>query len=506
MNQTLTFHYLKGSSNIHYLHTDHTTTALSTGLGSWTAVTDETGTIVDEQSYDVCSVKLGFWECSEPKGLVEQIPPEARRREGNRRNPYTWRNSGLWQHACFDRGFTGHEHLDSFQLINPDTLHFIAFSGSATANFSLHFVCENQASAGMNGRMYDPVVSRMLAPDNFVQTPDFSQNFNRYSYCLNNPLMFTDPDGEFIIEAMMIGAFINAAIQTATGNVNNVGDFFLAAGIGAVSGAAGAGAGGVVANAVGTIGFAGGAITGAAEGFAGGLIGGAGNAWAGGANFGQGLTQGFIGGGFGAVAGGLIGGVTGGIRASKHGGDFWMGDGMIFESKVSTSEVGGSGFKFKNDKEMLAWLAENNVDLNDFGVQKLTAYEDVDFTRGLYEYFRGDDGFIYKMNSENFTLSKLGGFARLNGGLFTRTTDIFMSRFDDFFKFVGVLNHELIHAYHFSQGLHLGFGSGFRAYTERVAYEYGAGIGINPMSQALKWVPPPYAPIKPSYLVPLPKK
>jgi RHS repeat-associated protein len=90
------------------------------------------------------------------------------------------------------------KHLGSFQLINPDALHFIAFSGSATANFSLHSVCENQASAYMNGRMYDPVVSRMLAPDNFVQTPDFSQNFNRYSYALNNPLMFTDPSGEFL--------------------------------------------------------------------------------------------------------------------------------------------------------------------------------------------------------------------------------------------------------------------------------------------------------------------
>jgi len=46
--------------------------------------------------------------------------------------------------------------------------------------------------------MYDPVASRMLSPDNFIQAPDFSQSFNRYSYCLNNPLIYTDPYGEFI--------------------------------------------------------------------------------------------------------------------------------------------------------------------------------------------------------------------------------------------------------------------------------------------------------------------
>ena len=50
----------------------------------------------------------------------------------------------------------------------------------------------------MNGRMYDPLLGRFLSPDPFVQLPDFSQNFNRYSYCLNNPLVYVDPDGEFI--------------------------------------------------------------------------------------------------------------------------------------------------------------------------------------------------------------------------------------------------------------------------------------------------------------------
>jgi RHS repeat-associated protein len=66
----------------------------------------------------------------------------------------------------FTRGYTGHEHLDMFGLIN------------------------------MNGRMYDPVLGRMLSPDPYVPDGTYSQDFNRYSYARNNPLMYTDPTGE----------------------------------------------------------------------------------------------------------------------------------------------------------------------------------------------------------------------------------------------------------------------------------------------------------------------
>lgn len=75
-----------------------------------------------------------------------------------------------------DRGFTGHEHLTEFGLIN------------------------------MNGRLYDPLVGRFLSPDNYVQAPGYTQSYNRYAYCLNNPLRYTDPSGEFI-EFLIAGAF-----------------------------------------------------------------------------------------------------------------------------------------------------------------------------------------------------------------------------------------------------------------------------------------------------------
>ena len=47
----------------------------------------------------------------------------------------------------------------------------------------------------MNGRIYDPEIGRFLSCDPYVQVPEFSQNFNRYSYVLNNPLTLTDPSG-----------------------------------------------------------------------------------------------------------------------------------------------------------------------------------------------------------------------------------------------------------------------------------------------------------------------
>jgi len=67
--------------------------------------------------------------------------------------------------TLLSRGFTGHEHLDDFNLIN------------------------------MNGRVYDPYLGLFVSPDNNIQSPTNVQNYNRYSYCLGNPLMYVDPSG-----------------------------------------------------------------------------------------------------------------------------------------------------------------------------------------------------------------------------------------------------------------------------------------------------------------------
>jgi RHS repeat-associated protein len=114
---------------------------LKDNLGSWTTITNGSGTVEQRLSYDA-------W--------------------GNQRNPNTWANytaGDCFDKPVFDRGFTGHEHLTAFCLIN------------------------------MNGRMYDPVMSSFLSADRYVQDPTSAQGFNRYAYCMYNPLRFVDPTG-----------------------------------------------------------------------------------------------------------------------------------------------------------------------------------------------------------------------------------------------------------------------------------------------------------------------
>lgn len=120
-----------GMGKMYYTATDN--------LGSINLIVDGTsGDIVSDLSYDA-------W--------------------GRNRNPYDWTYDNISLSSITDRGYTGHEHMTAFNLIN------------------------------MNGRAYDPYTSQFLSPDPFVQDPANPQNYNRYSYVLNNPLKFTDPSG-----------------------------------------------------------------------------------------------------------------------------------------------------------------------------------------------------------------------------------------------------------------------------------------------------------------------
>ena len=124
-------------------------------------VDDSDGTVVAEYSYDP------WGRMRDPETLEIYAP-------GNEPS------------LMLGRGYTGHEHLTWFGLIN------------------------------MNARLYDPALGRFLSPDPYVQAPDFTQSFNRYSYCLNNPLKYTDENGEI---AWFIPVIIGAVLGSYTGGV-----------------------------------------------------------------------------------------------------------------------------------------------------------------------------------------------------------------------------------------------------------------------------------------------
>ena len=63
----------------------------------------------------------------------------------------------------------------------------------------------------MNGRLYDPLLRRFLNADEHIQDAFNTQNYNKYGYVLNNPLMYNDPSGEFIFAAIIAWMVTNAA-------------------------------------------------------------------------------------------------------------------------------------------------------------------------------------------------------------------------------------------------------------------------------------------------------
>ena len=73
----------------------------------------------------------------------------------------------------------------------------------------------------MNGRLYDPILGRMLSLDNFVQAAGSTQGFNRYSYGLNNPLKYVDPDGEFAVADSWLIGFIDGFFSSSTSRFQN---------------------------------------------------------------------------------------------------------------------------------------------------------------------------------------------------------------------------------------------------------------------------------------------
>jgi hypothetical protein len=92
-----------------------------------------------------------------------------------------------------------------------------------------------------------------------VQAPDNTQSLNRYSYCVNNPLKYTDPSGElFVVDDIIVGAIVGAIIGgyfSGIQSLNSGGDFWDGCWKGAlVGGVTGALSGGLSGGSTGILG------------------------------------------------------------------------------------------------------------------------------------------------------------------------------------------------------------------------------------------------------------
>jgi RHS repeat-associated protein len=123
----------QSSSELNWTHSDR--------LGSIVGITDQNGNLKEAMAFDA-------W--------------------GSRRNPNGAPVSAVSTQLTEQtdtKGYTGQEMLDALELVH------------------------------LNGRVYDPLLGKFLSGDPLVSDPVNGQNYNRYSYVLNNPTNLTDPTG-----------------------------------------------------------------------------------------------------------------------------------------------------------------------------------------------------------------------------------------------------------------------------------------------------------------------
>ena len=280
-------------------------------LGSWSLITDKNSNVLQRCYFDA----WGDVSITNGNGISVDKP-------------------------MFDRGFTGHEHHYDFGLIN------------------------------MNGRMYDPYTSMFLSPDNYIQAPDNSQSFNRYAYCLNNPLKYTDPSGEFwhIIAGAALGGISSYLMADAAGLSGK--DKFISTIAGIAVGASTTAIGSSLISSYGFMagGMISGAVSNASFGCLNGIISGMDRNQLGkyvldrtwkGAIIGTagGYAFGTIGGGLGAFSAGAV---TNGIGTLLYGGSY----SDAIKSMILGGALGWSSYHFSNLYSFYKADIKNNLNIN----------------------------------------------------------------------------------------------------------------------------------------------
>ena len=353
-----------------------------------------------------------------------------------------------------DRGYTSHEHLVGVGLIH------------------------------MNGRLYDPLLRRFLNADENIQDPANTQNYNKYGYVMNNPLMYNDPNGEFIFAifaalpifwgtvatAAVIGAAIGVimySVQAAiTGNWS-WGGFAKSVFMGAFTGAVSAGLGQVFSAGGFWASVGNGALAGAGTGGINSLVNGQ--------NFFAGLLKG-------AVIGGVIGGIT--WTVSK----FVEYKTLQKPQNITSSDLEKAGYDtsdqsfndyYSSDKQVQADFGSTTRDYQasvdnvntEFKLatsQNLPKGTSMSSWKQIISDNPKDSGYIL-----GTTVNRNKGFLDflVKGEKSTVLIAPNLGLKSDYVK-QAVFGHEYIHAYHRYLGLALKYGSKYSDYTESSAYHF----------------------------------
>lgn len=237
-----------------FLHKDY--------LGSILAISDEAGNKVEQRHYDAWGnfthLKIGNASTTIDQSVIKGTL------------------------LLIDRGYTGHEHFMDVGIIH------------------------------MNGRLYDPLLRRFLNADENIQDPTNTQNYNKYGYVMNNPMMYNDPNGEFWwwLAGALVGGYFNG-VQANGGQWNPVKWDWQKSWSAVVGGAIG---GAAISGALGNISSNAGAI----KSFLPGIVSG-------------GLNSAFSGGNF-------LGGAIGGISYT----------GNLFDNKVTSTNGISAGYRYIN--------------------------------------------------------------------------------------------------------------------------------------------------------------
>ncbi len=389
---------------MYYVHKDY--------LGSILYLTDDDGTVVESQSFDP-------W--------------------GRRRNPSNWTYDNILVNSITDRGYTGHEHLDEFDLIN------------------------------MKGRVYDPFVSKFLSADNFIQATEYSQNLNRYSYCLNNPLSFKDPHGDFfwfVVGIVVMGAgFIledygrttnNPTLQAVGAALAIGGTFCLGTGFACA------------APPIASSGFFGGFLYGGVS--AGGLS--FATSYMGGASESQALESA----GLAFLVSGVISGMSSGISSSNKGLDFFTGMGVT-ECETFTPNAAGEPTNVKGTEDLTNYTYDNFPGSEEYSLQTICGEEQslpkIAQQKGYYVV----DDIIY--NKEGEPVAGITCPTQWPNGPAVTYVSADYKDYTGYLK--PLLGHELIHSWHYYNGFMSAYGGDA---SDFYAYRWNSGTMINSFNQS----------------------